>query len=142
VSKNEGYLLKGCLPRKDICSNTIFSNVSAGEHTANVAGRDLQVKRFNHLIPCFLAQNCIRSTVMLAKDDVDVAKVLVVSSCKSDKKSRLEFVRGNILVVTFHGNFSFTFLLHEHVIELAFSDSDLLASAELKNAGVLLEFSM
>ncbi len=57
---------------------------------------------------------------MLAKDNVDFAKVLVVSSCESDKKSRLEFVRGNILVAIFHGDFSFAFLLHECVVELGF----------------------
>jgi hypothetical protein len=40
---------------------------------------------------------------VLAKDDVDVAKVLVGSSCKIDKKSQLEFMRGNILVPILHG---------------------------------------
>jgi hypothetical protein len=57
---------------------------------------------------------------VLAKDDVDVAKVLVSSSCEIDKKSRLEFMRGNILVPIFHGNFSFAFLLHKRVIKLDF----------------------
>ncbi len=92
------------LPRKHVCRNVLPISINTGKHMAWIPGRDFCVQHFDNLVPCLLARDCIITTILLAKSNLNFTNVLVIASDEGDLKPWFEFTRGKFALVFLGSN--------------------------------------